>query len=284
MIVENIKRREYPEINKKSTIDIPEEKWLKCPKCKEIIYRHTFDKNLSICPYCNSYFRITCKERLKLLVDEGTFQKFDLHIGTSNPLELADYEEKIIREREKNGINEAILCGLGKIDDTDVVIGILDSNFLMGSMGSVVGEYVTYSFEQSIKRKIPLIMVCASGGARMQEGIISLMQMAKTTCAVAKHNESGLLYISVLTDPTYGGVTASFASLGDIVLAEAGAMIGFAGPNVIKQTIGEELPVGFQTAEFQLEHGFVDMIVERKDMKMTLSKLIKLHKGCNNYE
>lgn len=279
MTIESIKKREYPSSNKKSNIDIPKGKWLKCPKCKEIIYRPTFVKSLNICPYCNYYFRITCKDRLKLIIDDGTFKEFKLNIETTNPLELSEYEAKLKKEKEKTGLDEAILSGIGKINDNKVVIAIIDSNFFMGSMGSVLGEYVTFSIEESIKRKLPLIIISASGGARMQEGIISLMQMAKTTCAIAKHNEEGLLYISVLTDPTYGGVTASFASLGDIIIAEPGAMIGFAGPNVIKQTIGEELPPGFQTSEFQLKHGFIDLIVKRKEMKETITKLIELHKG-----
>ena len=181
--------------------------------------------------------------------------------------------------REKTGLEEAVACGTGKIHGEEVVICIMDSGFLMGSMGAVVGEKITRSIEEAIKRKLPLVLFSVSGGARMQEGIISLMQMAKTTAALTKLDEAGLLYISVLTDPTYGGVTASFASLGDIILAEPGAMIGFAGQRVIEQTIGEKLPDGFQTAEFLLEHGFIDKIVERKDLKDTIAKLVKMHKG-----
>ena len=217
-------------------------------------------------------------KRLELVIDDGTYEKFDLNIETTNPLGLEDYPKKLKTLREKTGLNEAVACGTGKINGEKVVICIMDSGFLMGSMGVVVGEKITYAIEEAIKQKLPLIMFCVSGGARMQEGIISLMQMAKTTAALTKLDEAGLLYISVLTDPTYGGVTASFASLGDIILAEPGAMIGFAGQRVIEQTIKEALPEGFQTAEFLLEHGFIDKIVERKDLKDTLYKLIQYHK------
>ena len=206
-------------------------------------------------------------------------QRFDLNIDTTNPLDLEDYPRKLKSLRDKTGLEEAVATGTGKINGEDVVIAIMDSGFLMGSMGVVVGEKITNAIEEAIKRKLPIIIFSVSGGARMQEGIMSLMQMAKTTVALNKLDKAGLLYISVLTDPTYGGVTASFASLGDIILAEPKAMIGFAGPRVISQTIGEELPVGFQTAEFLLEHGFIDKIVERKDLKNTLSNLISLNKG-----
>lgn len=218
-------------------------------------------------------------KRIELVLDKGTYERFDLNIETNNPLGLEDYPKKLKILREKTGIEEAVAAGMGKINGEEVVICIMDSGFLMGSMGVVVGEKITYAIEEAIKRRRPLIIFAASGGARMQEGMISLMQMAKTTAALTKLDEAGLLYLSVLTDPTYGGVTASFASLGDIVLAEPGAMIGFAGQRVIEQTIKETLPEGFQTAEFLLEHGFIDKIVERKDLKETLAKLISFHKG-----
>lgn len=218
-------------------------------------------------------------KRLESIIDKDTYKKFNINIETNNPLELEDYPKKLKSLREKTGIEEAVSAGTGKINGEEVVICVMDSGFLMGSMGIVVGEKITYAVEQAIEKRLPLIIFSASGGARMQEGIISLMQMAKTTSALTKLDKAGLLYISVLTDPTYGGVTASFASLGDIVLAEPGAMIGFAGKRVIEQTIGEQLPEGFQTAEFLLEHGFIDKIVERKDLKNTLSKLISFHKG-----
>jgi len=278
MIVDKIKKRNLPEKNKEVPIDIPVGKWAKCEKCKEIIYKETMRENLSICPNCGHYFRMHINRRLALILDENTYEKFDLKLETTNPLGLEDYPKKIKTLREKTGIEEAVSAGVGKINGEEVVICIMDSGFLMGSMGMVVGEKITYAVEEAIRRRLPLIIFTASGGARMQEGIISLMQMAKTTAALTKLDKAGLLYISVLTDPTYGGVTASFASLGDIILAEPGAMIGFAGQRVIEQTIGEKLPEGFQTSEFLLEHGFIDKIVERKDLKDTLAKLISFHK------
>lgn len=282
MIVDKIKKRELPEKNKKTNIDIPVGKWAKCDKCKEIIYKETLRENLNICPNCGHYFRMHINRRLKLVVDEGTYKKFDLNLETKNPLDMEDYPKKLKTLREKTRLEEAVACGTAKIKGEKVVICIMDSGFLMGSMGYVVGEKITYAVEQAIEQKLPLIIFSVSGGARMQEGIISLMQMAKTTAALTKLDEAGLLYISVLTDPTYGGVTASFASLGDIILAEPGAMIGFAGPRVIEQTIGESLPEEFQTAEFLLEHGFIDKIVERKELKDTLYNLIQFHKGGEN--
>lgn len=285
MIVDKIKKRENKAlINKKANIDIPVGKWVKCEKCKEILYKETVRENYNICPNCGHYFRMHIDRRLELIIDKGTYKRFDLNIETTNPLELEDYPKKLKILREKTGLEEAVACGTGKINGENIVICIMDSGFLMGSMGAVVGEKITYAIEQAIKLEIPIIIFCTSGGARMQEGIISLMQMAKTTEALTKLDEAGLLYISVLTDPTYGGVTASFASLGDIVLAEPNAMIGFAGQRVIEQTIKEKLPEGFQTAEFLLEHGFVDKIVERHELKETLYKLIKLSKGGRYYE
>lgn len=278
MIVDKIKKRESPPQNKKNKVDIPIGKWVKCDNCKEIIYKETVRENLSICPYCGHYFRMHINKRLEMIADAGTYKRFDLNIETSNPLGLEDYPKKLKTLKEKTGIDEAVAAGTCKINGEKVVICIMDSGFLMGSMGAVVGEKITYAIEQAIEQRLPIIIFTVSGGARMQEGIVSLMQMAKTTVALTKLDEAGLLYISVLTDPTYGGVTASFASLGDIILAEPGAMIGFAGQRVIKQTIGEELPEGFQTAEFLLEHGFIDKIVERKDLKDTLYKLIMFNK------
>lgn len=282
MIVDKIKKRQIPTNNKDSRIDIPIGKWVKCENCKEILYKETVRNNLNICPNCGHYFRMHINKRLELIIDKDTYKKFDLNVETTNPLNLEDYPKKLKTLREKTGLQEAVACGTGKIKGEDVVICIMDSGFLMGSMGVVVGEKITYAIEQAVEQKLPLIIFSVSGGARMQEGIISLMQMAKTASALTKLDEAGLLYISVLTDPTYGGVTASFASLGDIILAEPHAMIGFAGQRVIKQTIGEELPEGFQTAEFLLEHGFIDKIVERKDLKDTIYDLIILHKGGKN--
>ena len=282
MIIDKIKKRENKALNnKKSNIDIPIGKWVKCDKCREIIYKETIRNNFSVCPNCGHYFRMHIGKRLETIIDKDTYKRFDLNIDTNNPLDLEDYPKKLKSLREKTGLEEAIACGTGKINGEDVVICIMDSGFLMGSMGAVVGEKITYSIEKAIELKLPIIIFAVSGGARMQEGIISLMQMAKTTAALTKLDEAGLLYISVLTDPTYGGVTASFASLGDIILAEPGAMIGFAGQRVIEQTIGEKLPEGFQTAEFLLEHGFIDKIVKREEMKDTLYRLIQYHKGGN---
>ena len=281
MIVDKIKKREVIVNKKNSRIDIPIGKWIKCEKCKEILYKDDVRANLNICSNCGNYFRMHIERRIRLIIDENTYDKFDINIETTNPLELDDYMQKLKTLREKTKLQEAVACGTGEIHGEKVVICIMDSGFLMGSMGIVVGEKITYAIEQAIKLKLPLIIFSVSGGARMQEGIISLMQMAKTTSALTRLDEAGLLYISVLTDPTYGGVTASFASLGDIVLAEPHAMIGFAGQRVIKQTIGEELPEGFQTAEFLLEHGFIDKIVERKDLKNTIYDLIQFHKGGN---
>lgn len=277
MIIDKIKKREPTAKRKKTNVDIPVGKWVKCEECKEIIYKEDMKSNLYICPNCGHYFRMHINKRLEMIVDKGTYEKFDLNIETNNPLQIEEYPKKLKTLREKTGIQEAVSAGVGKINGKQSVICIMDSGFMMGSMGVVVGEKITYSIEEAIKRKLPLIIFCVSGGARMQEGIVSLMQMAKTTAALTKLDEAGLLYISVLTDPTYGGVTASFASLGDVILAEPKAMIGFAGQRVIKQTIGEELPQGFQTSEFLLEHGFVDKIVERKDLKNTIAKIIQFH-------
>ena len=281
MVIDKIKKR--IEVNDDGTervhrSDIPVGKWVKCEKCKEILYKEDLHKNYSICPNCGAHFRLSSRRRIEQIIDEGTFEEFKLDIDTDNPLQMEDYIKKLHALREKTGLDEAVKCGIGNINSEKVVICVMDSNFLMGSMGKVVGEKITYAVEKAIELKLPVIIFSASGGARMQEGIVSLMQMAKTSAAIEKLNKAGLLYISVLTDPTYGGVTASFASLGDIILAEPNALIGFTGPRVIKQTIGQDLPEGFQTAEFLLEHGFVDKVVNRKEMKNTLHKLLILNK------
>lgn len=280
MVIDKLKKRKKDGADSSnSNVDIPVGQWVKCDRCNEIIYKENLHDNLSVCTNCGNHFRLSSRRRIKQIIDEDTFKPFEeLSIQTVNPIEVEGYMSKLESLKEKTGIDEAVVCGTGKINNENVVICIMDGNFLMGSMGSVVGEKITYSIEKAIEFKLPIIIFAVSGGARMQEGIISLMQMAKTSSAIARLNDEGILYISVLTDPTYGGVTASFASLGDIILAEPQAMIGFAGPRVIKQTIGQELPEGFQTAEFLLEHGFIDKIVERKDMKETLYKLIKLNK------
>lgn len=281
LLIDKVKKLEYDEndikINKKAA-DMMIGKWVKCDTCKEIIYKDELHKNLSVCPNCGKHFRLSARRRIKQIADEDTFKEIGKDILTKDPLNFDGYLKKVEGLREKTKIDEAVKCGICKINGEDAIIAVMDGNFLMGSMGSSVGERITLAIEESIEKKLPLVIFCVSGGARMQEGIISLMQMAKTSSALAKHNKEGLLYISVLTDPTTGGVTASFASLGDIILAEPDALIGFAGPRVIEQTIKQKLPEGFQRSEFLLEHGFVDKIVERKDLKNTISELIKLHK------
>ena len=285
MVIDKIKKRmDYVDNEnqenqeKEHRSDIPIWKWVKCDKCKQILYKESLHQNYSICPNCGNHFRLSSRRRVDHIIDKGTFEEFELDIQTSNPLEMPEYIKKLDTLKEKTGLDEAVKCGIGDINSEKVVLCVMDSNFMMGSMGKVVGEKITYSIEKAIELHLPIIIFCASGGARMQEGIVSLMQMAKTSAAVKKLHKAGNLYITVLTDPTYGGVTASFASLGDIILAEPSAMIGFAGQRVIKQTIGEDLPEGFQTAEFLLEHGFIDKVVNRKDMKETLHKLLLLNK------
>lgn len=260
------------------------EQWKRCNKCERPIEVQAVIENAYICPECGAYFRIHADQRMEMLVDEGTFEEWDRVMPDVNPLHFPDYEKKVADAREKTGMNEAILTGKGKICGQETVIGICDSRFLMSSMGHNVGEKITRAVERAAKERLPVILYATSGGARMQEGMISLMQMAKTAAALKRHADAGLLYISVLTDPTTGGVTASFAMLGDIILAEPGALIGFAGPRVIEQTIHQKLPEGFQRAEFLLEHGFVDQIVERKDQKEVLGRLLKLHAEGQRWE
>lgn len=252
-------------------------KWIKCDNCKEILYKEDVKNNYSVCPNCGKHFRLSSRRRIAQIIDEGTFEETDSNLHTTDPIKFEGYMQKINILEEKTKIKEAVKTGIGKINGINVAIAVMDANFLMGSMGEVVGEKITRLIEKAIEKQIPLIIFCASGGARMQEGMVSLMQMAKTSAALSKLNKAGLLYITILTDPTTGGVTASFASLGDIILAEPKALIGFAGPRVIEQTINQKLPEGFQRAEFLLEHGFVDRIVERKDMKEELYKILKLH-------
>ena len=280
MVIDKVKKvneKEEKRVKNEKASDMMIGKWVKCDNCKEILYKDDLHQNLSVCPNCGKHFRLSARRRIKQIADEGTFEEIGADILTKDPLNFEGYLKKVESLKEKTKIDEAVKCGTCEIEGQKVVLGVMDGNFLMGSMGEAVGERITLAIETAIKKKLPLIMFCVSGGARMQEGIVSLMQMAKTSSAVAKLNEHGLLYISVLTDPTTGGVTASFASLGDIILAEPKALIGFAGPRVIEQTIKQKLPEGFQRSEFLLEHGFIDKIVERKDMKETLAKLIRLH-------
>ena len=280
MVIDKVKKvneAEKSNVRNEKAADMMIGKWVKCDACKEIIYKEELHANLSVCPNCGKHFRLSARRRIKQIADEGTFKEIGKDILTTDPLEFKGYMKKVEGLREKTKIDEAVKCGTCEIEGEKAVLGVMDGNFLMGSMGKAVGERITLAIETAIKKKLPLVMFCVSGGARMQEGIISLMQMAKTSTAIAKLNKAGLLYISVLTDPTTGGVTASFASLGDIILAEPKALIGFAGPRVIEQTIKQKLPEGFQRSEFLLEHGFIDKIVERKDMKETIAELIRLH-------
>jgi len=258
-------------------VRIPEGLWVKCENCREIIYRKEIERNLKVCPKCNYHFRISARERLDLLVDRDTFVEINSHITSSDPLGFRDtisYKERIKENQKKSGLKEAVLTGEARINGHPVIIAVMDFSFLGGSMGSAVGEKIVRAAETAIEKGYPLITVASSGGARMQEGIFSLMQMAKTSAAIARLKESGLLFISILSDPTFGGVTASFAMLGDIIIAEPKSLIGFAGPRVIEQTIKQQLPDNFQRAEFLLAHGMIDMVVDRKDLKETLSKLI----------
>ena len=280
MVIDKVKKVNKEEKNilkNEKAADMMIGKWVKCDVCKEIIYKEELHQNLSVCPNCGKHFRLSARRRIKQIADEGTFKEIGKDILTKDPLNFKGYMKKVEGLREKTKIDEAVKCGICEIERQKVVLGVMDGNFLMGSMGSAVGERITLAIETAIKKRLPLVLFCVSGGARMQEGIISLMQMAKTSSALAKLNKEGLLYISVFTDPTTGGVTASFASLGDIILAEPNALIGFAGPRVIEQTIKQKLPEGFQSSEFLLEHGFIDKIVERKDMRETIATLIRLH-------
>ena len=258
--------------------------WRKCNKCEKPILVQDVKDNLYVCPRCGGYFRMHAYRRIEMLIDEGTFEEWDKEMSVVNPLAFPGYEGKVEAAREKTELNEAVVTGKGKIHGYETVIAVCDSRFLMSSMGHNMGEKIARAVERATEERLPVIIYAASGGARMQEGMISLMQMAKTSAALKRHSEAGLLYISFMTDPTTGGVTASFASLGDIILAEPGALIGFAGPRVIEQTIGQKLPEGFQRAEFQLTHGFVDQIVERKDQKRVLGQILKLHSQEHGWE
>ncbi|AQS59737.1 acetyl-CoA carboxylase, carboxyltransferase subunit beta [Desulforamulus ferrireducens] len=268
-----------PEGNQSEKRDIPEGLWIKCPRCNEILYTKELEKNFKVCQKCNYHFRLNAKERIAMTVDEGSFQELEHGLTTINPLNFPNYDEKIAAVQEATGLKEAIVVGEATIGGHSVMLGVMDSHFIMGSMGSVVGEQIALGIEKAIEKGYPVIIFATSGGARMQEGILSLMQMAKTAAALAKLDEAGLLFISVLTDPTTGGVTASFASLGDIIIAEPGALIGFTGPRVIEQTIRQKLPEGFQRAEFMRQHGMVDMIVNRPQLKETLAQLLSLHQA-----
>ncbi len=270
------KKRETDQ--QKANTEKTEDKYIVCPDCQKGISRAAAVANYYVCPECGSYFRVRTKNRIRMVCDSNSFVPWFEDVVTENPLNFPEYEEKLKTVQEKTGLMEGVTVGQGEIFGEKVCLGVCDSRFLMGSMGHAVGEKIASAVERATSQKLPVILFCCSGGARMQEGIISLMQMAKTSAALKRHADAGLLYVTVLTDPTTGGVTASFAMLGDIILAEPGALIGFAGPRVIEQTIGEKLPKGFQSAEFQLEHGFVDCVVERKELKDTLYQIIKSHR------
>lgn len=254
-----------------------------CKICKKELDKKRVVKNKYVCYECGYYFRVRAKNRIKMVADAGSFENWFEEEKTGNPLNFPEYEEKVAATQEKTGLSEGVTIGECTVYGQKTVLGVIDARFMMGSMGHVVGEKITRAMEDATEKKLPVILFCCSGGARMQEGIVSLMQMAKTSAAVKRHSDAGLLYVPVLTDPTTGGVTASFAMLGDIILAEPKALIGFAGPRVIEQTIGQKLPEGFQRAEFQLEHGFVDAIVERDDLKMTLYRILKMHEPRTGY-
>ncbi|MFZ7134556.1 MAG: acetyl-CoA carboxylase, carboxyltransferase subunit beta [Eubacteriales bacterium] len=273
------KRKNANEFQQKK---IPEDLYIKCEACSHIVYYQDLYNDNFICPKCNFYFRLKAFQRLEYILDKDTFREFNKFMKTKNTLKFPKYSEKIAKVMQDTKMREAVCTGYGEINGIRCVIAIMDSYFLMGSMGSIVGEKITQAVERSIKHKLPIIIFTASGGARMQEGILSLMQMAKVSSILKRHHNKGLLYISVLTHPTTGGVTASFAMLGDIILAEPKALIGFAGPRVIQQTIRQELPEGFQSSEFLLDHGFVDAIVPRKELKNTLYEIMSMHRGKKN--
>ncbi len=258
---------------------IPEGLWVKCDGCREIIYRKEIEKNLKICPKCNYHFRISARERLKLLVDEGSFIEMDENMTSADPIHFKDavsYKERLKENQKKTGLLEAVISGDALIKGYPASLILMDFSFMGGSMGSVVGEKVSRAAERALEKKQPLVSIASSGGARMQEGIFSLMQMAKVSAVIGRLRDNGILYLSILCDPTFGGVTASFATLGDIIIVEPKSLVGFAGPRVIEQTIKQPLPDNFQRADFLLEHGLIDMVVDRKNLRDTLARLFEL--------
>lgn len=272
------KKRKYASIpSEQSKVDIPEGLMKKCIGCHKIFYRKELIKNQHVCPNCGYHHQLSAWERIDNLFDEGTFQEWDSSLMSGNPLGFPGYEEKLAKDREKTGINEAVVTGMGLIDGQATAFGVMDARFRMGSMGSVVGEKIARAIERAKEQSLPFIIFTASGGARMQEGVLSLMQMSKTSVAIQRYSEAGGLMISVMTHPTTGGVSASFASLGDYNFAEPGALIGFAGRRIIEQTTREKLPDDFQTAEFLLKHGQLDRVVHRHDMKHLFATMLKMH-------
>ena len=267
-----------------TAVKVPVNIAFKCPRCLNMVMTDELEKNLRVCPECGYHARMTAPDRIRLITDKESFREFDADMKSLNPIDFPDYEAKQQKLRESTGLKDAAVTGECTIRGEKCVLGVMDSRYMMASMGSVVGEKITRAFEYATENRLPVIMFTASGGARMQEGIVSLMQMAKTSGAVARHSDAGLLYITVLTDPTTGGVTASFASLGDIIIAEPKVLVGFAGRRVIEGTIKQRLPDDFQSAEFMLEHGFADMIVERKSMRRTIAHILKLHPMRDYYK
>lgn len=263
--------------------DIPEGLFVKCEQCQTAIFEKTLELNAFVCPSCDYHFKITADQRLSYILDQDSFEELDANLSSLNPLEMENYSEKLEQAKKQTQLKEAFKGGLGLIEGISVAIGVLDSGFIMGSMGSAVGEKITRLIEYATKEKLPLVLFSASGGARMQEGILSLMQMVKTTAALNLFSQARLFYLSVLTNPTTGGVAASFASLGDIVISEKSSLIGFAGARVIKQTINQNLPEGFQTETFALAHGQIDLICHRHDLKKTIANLLRMH-ARSDYE
>lgn len=263
--------------------ELPDGLWVKCPKCGEVLFNKDLAENARVCTACHYHFRISARERLELLVDPGSFEEWDNELQSNDPLEFPGYTAKLSEAENKSNLAESVLTGKAKIEELPVVLAINDGNFMMGSMGSVTGERIARAIERAIQLRLPVIIFSTSGGARMQEGILSLYQMAKTSAALERLSENHLLYISVLTDPTFGGVTASYASLGDIQISEPGALIGFTGPRIIKQTMRQELPPGAQTAEFNQDHGLIDLIVDRTQMRPVLARLLRYHQEGADY-
>jgi acetyl-CoA carboxylase carboxyl transferase subunit beta len=266
------------EIKTEKKVKIPEGLWIKCDSCKEIIYKKEIEKNLQVCPKCNYHFRISARERINYIIDDGSFDELDSDLTSTDPLHFKDkvsYMDRLDEYRQKSDLSEAVIYGDANINMRPVALAIMDFSFWGGSMGSVVGEKITRAAERALEKRVPLITVSASGGARMQEGMFSLMQMAKVSAAVSRLKDSDILYLSILADPTFGGVTASFAMLGDVIIAEPKSLIGFAGQRVIEQTIKQQLPENFQRAEFLLDHGMIDLVVERRELKNTIYKLIE---------
>lgn len=271
------KKKKYLTVQDSKQNDVPAGIMTKCPKCKKIMYTKELDENLNVCFNCDHHISLSAYKRIEAISDEGTFNEFDKGMTSANPLDFPGYIEKIEKDQKKTDLNEAVVTGTAKLDGIEYGVAVMDARFRMGSMGSVVGEKICRIIDYCTEHRLPFILFSASGGARMQEGIISLMQMGKTSVSLKRHSDAGLLYISYITNPTTGGVSASFASVGDINLSEPKALIGFAGRRVIELTINEKLPEDFQTAEFLLEHGQLDKVIHRKDMRTTLANILNLH-------